>query len=131
MSFSYDLSSTDATTLAISKVRMQIGDNVPGRGVLPGDDNLQDAEISTMLDEADGSIREAVISLCNVLAMRWSMAASVSVREGDKSRYEQLSDISRAWAQRAQELRRGMRISFAATPARSDGWSEAEEEGTL
>jgi hypothetical protein len=104
--FSYDLSASDADTLAISQVRMRIGDNVPGRGVLPGDDNLQDDEITQVLSDNDGDVTEAVIDLCTVLASRWSIVANASRGWKDGNRSESLGQIAQAWAQRAQELRR-------------------------
>ena len=60
MSFTYYLSSTNATTAALARVRLEIGDTVEGAGVLPDGGNLTDEEITVYLtDHADQKLPAA------------------------------------------------------------------------
>ena len=64
MAFTYNLASTNADTVLISQVRLEIGDTVLNAGVLPSGGNLQDEEILLKLTEAGRSVAQATTALC-------------------------------------------------------------------
>ena len=94
MSFSYDL------TTDIGVVRLELGDTTPDAGVKPDGTNLSNEELQVWLDR-EGGVMLAVAAACEALARQWSAVTTISV--GPKS--ETLSLISKAWADRASELR--------------------------
>ena len=76
MSFSYTLGSTDATTAAIARVRLEIGDTVSGAGVLPDGSNLSDEEITVYLVQTGNDVALTVSALAGLLSSagrRWRM----------------------------------------------------------
>lgn len=97
MAFSYSLLSSDAATVRIGKVRMELGDTVEDAGVLPDGSNLSDTEITVALTDAGNNVQVAVVALCGLLARRWATSADVTVGP----RKENLSQVAKAWAERA------------------------------
>lgn len=97
MAFTYDLTDT-GDNLNISKVRLEIGDNVENDGVLPSGANLTDAEIQLYLDGVSDDIGQAVSAICSMLARRWAVVVDVAVGP----RRESLSKVSEQWAARAK-----------------------------
>ena len=125
MSFTYYLSSTNTTTAALARVRLEIGDTVEGAGVLPDGGNLSDEEITVYLTEYGNDVAAAVNALAGVLSRRWATVADVSV--GPRS--EALSQVSKAWAAIADKLGGSEAGTvFAMTPGRSDGYQEHADE---
>lgn len=99
MSFTYDLSETDADLLLVSKVRLELGDTVSGSGVRPGSLNLSDEEILSWLAEEDDDIQSVAGRAAQALANMWASAA-VSETVGSHSiNYGKISDL---WAKRAE-----------------------------
>lgn len=129
MAFSYDLLSSDAAILNISKVRMELGDNVAGSGVLPDGSNLSNEEIASKLAELDNSIPATVASLASVLARRWANYFDMKVGPRDES----LSQVSKRWGDLAAELSSGGLgggyVSFSVATKSGDGYSEAVDDG--
>lgn len=125
MAFNYDLNSADAAIKKISTVRFEIGDTVDGTGILPTGGNLSDEEIQTVLDAQSGDVSLSVAALCTVLARRWSNEADT--KSGPFS--DSLSDIAKAWAERATEAESqaitsgSASSSFVATIGKSDGYT--------
>lgn len=99
MSFTYDLTETDADLLLISKVRLELGDTVSGSGVRPGGLNLSDEEISSWLAEEYDDIQSVAGRAALAMANVWASAA-VSETVGSHSvNYGKISDL---WAKRAE-----------------------------
>ncbi len=94
MAFSYDL------TTAIGQLRLTIGDNRDGDGVLPDGRNFDDAELLHWLDTTDSATHAAAAAL-DALAVAWAVRVDMSV--GPRS--ESLSQTSDAYAARASALR--------------------------
>lgn len=94
MAFSYDV------TTDIGQIRLELGDTTPGAGVRPDGSNFSNEELQVWLTR-EGSVMCAVAAACEALARQWSSVTTISV--GPKS--ETLSLISKAWADRATELR--------------------------
>lgn len=106
MSFSYDLSDD------VGKVRLELGDTTNGTGVRPNGANLSDEELQYWIDR-EGHVMRAVAAACETLARMWSTAVSISV--GPHS--ESLSDIAKAWDDRAKLLRQ----QYGDTPGSTSG----------
>ena len=125
MTFSYDLASAVADTLAISKVRLEIGDNISGAGVLPSGSNLSDAEIAVWLDEESDHVMRTAARACEALSRHWTIIASYN----DGPRGEQLGQVAQEWADKGKALREqyggSSGSAFAIETGRTDGYSEA------
>lgn len=120
MSFTYTLASSDATTAAIARVRLEIGDTVSGAGVLPDGSNLTDEEITVYLTQTGNDVALTVSALAGVLARRWATLADVTV--GPRS--EKLSQVAQAWERQAATLAGDDAYgAFAMQPTRVDGYS--------
>ena len=123
MAFTYTLGSADATTAAIARVRLEIGDTVSGAGVLPDGSNLSDEEITVYLVQHSNDVALTVSALAGVLARRWATVADVTV--GPRS--EKLSQVAQAWERQAAASTGsagGAALgSFAMMPTRVDGYS--------
>ena len=100
MTFTYNLSSVDANLLNVSRVRLELGDTELGAGVRPDGSNLQDEEILIWLEEEDNDIQQAVGRACAALANAWTTVGSITVGP----RREELSQIAKGWADRAQAI---------------------------
>lgn len=114
--FSYDLA-TD-----IGKLRLELGDASPADGVKPDGSNFTDSELQYFLTQ-EGTIHLAVAAVCEVLSRTWSIVSSLAVG----SRRESLSDVAKAWSERARELREkygGGMVPSVAGVIRVDGFSD-------
>ena len=99
MAFTYDISSTDATKLAISKVRLELGDNVANYGVKPDGSNFDDAELQYWITDEGGDITHAVGRACDALAKLWTNVANITVGP----RREELGSVAAGWEKRARQ----------------------------
>ena len=72
MTFSYDVESTTAKTLAISKIRLEIGDTSEERGVKPDGSNYTDEEIYLLYQDEDEIVGRTAARICEQLATSWS-----------------------------------------------------------
>jgi hypothetical protein len=112
--FTYFLTDT------LGQVRLELGDNTYGEGVLPDGRNFTDAEINYYLAQNENSVSRTVGALASVLARRYAMVADVSV--GPRS--ESLSQISKAWERQASLLAGGDEgTAFSLAPTRVDGFT--------
>jgi hypothetical protein len=113
----------------IGKVRLELGDDVEGRGVRPGGSNLLDAALEVWLDR-EGGIMPAVAAACEALSRQWAGVANIALGP----RREELAGISEAWAKRGAELRAqygGMGYGgFSVSMTRIDGYSENADSVT-
>ena len=101
----YDLTSTDVTTLARSRLRLTVGDTVERAGILPGfaaggGRNYDDIELDTIM-AAWPRLAGQAAQVALMTASAWSSIASIS--EGERS--EAFSAQASAWAARAREWR--------------------------
>jgi hypothetical protein len=101
MTFTYDLASSDATLLLISKVRLEIGDTIVGLGVRPNGSNLTDEEISLWLTEESDVVLLAAARACDALARAW--ANYVNTTAGKLK--EELNTVSGKYEAAANSLR--------------------------
>jgi hypothetical protein len=124
--FSYNLASTDPVILAISKIRLEIGDNVQHQGVLPTGKNFTDAEIYFFWTDEGGNQFRAVAAACGTLARQWARMADITT--GDVSRRN--SAVAKEWRLEADRLRmvygwaNGYSASYSTGFSREDGYSE-------
>lgn len=121
MNFTYDLSST-GDDLLVSKVRLTIGDTTEGVGVKPDGNNFDDAEIQVALDDAGDDVNLAASFICQWLANSYALIADLRVGP----RQEKLSDISKAYKDRAADLAGGAtsRAAFSIGIIKRDGYSD-------
>lgn len=128
MTFTYDLASADADEVAISKVRLELGDTVSGTGVRPSNANLTDEEIAVWLEDEDDHIMRTVARACEALARMWSPMSNYS--DGQQS--EQFGKVAAEYAAKAKELRSlyggSSGSAFAVGAGRSDGYADAAAE---
>lgn len=121
MAFTYDLTAT-GEDLRISQVRMRIRDNVESSGVLPSGANLQDAEISQLLDDNDDNVIATSAAAAELVAAAWANAADITV--GPRS--ERLSQVADRWQKLADQYRKqastgaGLRIRSLTDPDNYD-----------
>jgi hypothetical protein len=103
MTFTYNLSSTNADILLISKVRLELGDTAVGAGVRPNNANIADEEILSWLSEEDDDVIRTVGRAAFSLANIWASAAmSVSVGPYSES-YGKVSDV---WSKRFEDIQK-------------------------
>ena len=122
MAFTYALGSTNPDTLALSQVRLELGDQVEGNGVLPSGGNFQDEEIAYYLTANSDDISATVAALAGVLSRQWAVVADVQVGP----RKESSSQVSLRWASIAGEgggVTGADGTSFVTTLGRVDGYS--------
>lgn len=91
---------TTALTTDIGKIRLELGDDTAGSGVLPTGFNLTDEQLQVVLDR-EGSVMRAVAGVCELLSTRWAQLADLQVGP----RRESYSQVSAAYLKRAAELR--------------------------
>lgn len=119
MAFTYDLSSTDATDLLVSKVRFLIPDNVESTK------ELEDAEIEYMLSETGNHVLATAIKCCKWLARKYGKLFSFS-DAGFKADLAQRSDT---FAKRAEELALDLDGGISTVDLdREDGFSDVADE---
>lgn len=112
----YHLQSEDINILAVSHLRLEIGDHIENDGVLMDGGNFSDEELVYYLNKNDFIVPLTVAELCGVLARHWSRAADVAVGP----RRESLSQVAKAWEERAKAATGGqatIRAFFARVPA--------------
>lgn len=124
--FTYDLASTDPQVLAISQIRLEIGDNVEHQGVLPTGRNFTDSEIYFFWTSEGENLYRAVAAISGALGRQWARMADITT--GDVSRRN--SAVAKEWRAEADRLRKvygwasGYSSSYSATTSRVDGYSE-------
>lgn len=93
---------TYTTTLSTEtgQVRLELGDDTLGAGVLPDGANLSDEQIAIYLTR-EGNVMRAVAGICEMLATRFASVADLQVGP----RRESYSQISKSYAERASGLR--------------------------
>lgn len=93
---------TYTTTLSTEtgQVRLELGDDTLGAGVLPDGANLSDEQIAVYLTR-EGNVMRAVAGICEMLATRFAAVADLQVGP----RRESYSQISKSYAERAAGLR--------------------------
>lgn len=107
----------------IGKVRLELGDDTGGSGILPDGSNLTDEQIQIYLDR-EGDVMRSVAGICEMLATRWAQVADLAVGP----RRESFSQVSKGYADRAQKLRdrygepEGI---YSVSVVRADGYSNA------
>lgn len=119
MAFSYNLSSSDAGTVRISKVRLLIPDN--------GSANyeLEDAEIGFFLDENGDNVTAAAVASCRWLARKYAQTPTF---EADGLRVD-ASKRAEAYAKRAEELALSLEGGMSSvTMAKTDGYADASDD---
>jgi len=122
MSFTYLLSSSDATAAAIARVRLELGDTVESAGILPDGGNLSDEEIAVYLARGNNDPLQAASYMAGLMARRWATVADVTV--GPRS--EKLSQVALAWERQAASLAGGEAFgAFSLEPIRTDGYTAA------
>ena len=116
MAYTYDLGSSNAASLRISKVRLLIPDNDSTAY------DLEDAEITYFLTETGNNVVAGAVKACNWLARKYAKKASFSA-DGLTMHY---GERARLFAERARELETEVSGGMSAvTLSRSDGYSEA------
>lgn len=101
MTFTYDLASVNATLLLISKVRLEIGDNVSGAGVRPDGSNLTDEEITLWLTAESDDVLLASARACSALSRMWAI---VAVSETVGPRKTEMGNVSARFLQLSDSL---------------------------
>ena len=120
MAYSYDLSSGDAATVRISKVRLLIPDNAEATAA------LQDDEITYFLTERGNVIKAAAADCCMWLARKYAQQASFAA-DGLRVEYGQRAQN---YAERAKELRSGLDGGMGSvTMERADGFADEASDG--
>jgi hypothetical protein len=109
MSFTYNLASPDANIVLISKVRLELGDNVANSGVRPDGSNLTDEEIQVWLTDESNDISQTVARAAAALANVWTNVANITVGP----RREELGSVAKAWADRAREAGPAVGANYA------------------
>ena len=131
MAFTYDLTNSNATTAAIARVRLEIGDTVAGAGPRPHDKNFSDAEIQTYLTATANDINATVYAMLQILSAEWSRAFTRS--EGTtRLNYSQ---IAQSYREQIKLMIDSGKVSpgqtFSVTPQRNDGYAaETDTEYT-
>lgn len=124
MTFTYDLSSVVAATLAISKVRLELGDTVASAGVRPDSNNLSDEEIAIWLTDEDNHIMRTTARACEALARMWSPVSNHTL--GPER--EDAGAVAEKWQKMAKTLRieygGSSGSAFSVSMEREDGYSE-------
>lgn len=123
---------TSVLSTDIGLMRLELGDDALGAGVLPDGSNLSDEQLQVYLDR-EGTVMRAVAGVCEMLATRFAAVADLQVGP----RRESLSQVSKSYAERAARLRETygtplvddagavLTVGFA----RVDGFSEAQTAG--
>lgn len=131
MTYTYSLYSANEGALNISKVRLELGDNIEGVGVRPDNSNIPDVEIAYWLDQEGDDIMRTCARACDALARMWAKVSDIST----DGRSENLSKIANMWRAMRDDLiaKYGNPVGmtsgvFSHTPARADGYSEYADE---
>lgn len=101
MAITYDLTSGNATTVLLSRVRFYLQD-LPDHGQKPEGENVTDAEILDAL-AVNGNVPLLAAADC-ALALSNAWATYATWQAGGRSgRSESLSDVAEQWAKRAKD----------------------------
>ncbi len=120
MTFTYDLSSSDAAILRLSQVRALIPDNDISAY------DLEDEEITFFLSENGNDVWAAAADACEQLARKFAKKATFS----DGALRVENSQRASVFAERARELRARQAGSMTTTELiRSDGYADATTAG--
>lgn len=126
MAFTYDISSTDATTAVISQIRLRIGDNVQGAGVYPTGTNFTDEELLFFYSSELSNVDRAVAAACETMARVWSRMSDIQT--GDVSKRS--SNVAKEWRAEAARLRSiygttgGAGQAYSTGVQRKDGYAD-------
>ena len=101
MAFTYDLDHATEAIANQSKVRLEIGDTVIDEGPRPNGANFQDDEVAYWLESEGDHIMRATAAACETLARQWSLIPTTRLGPHGES----ASDIAKAYAERAKQLR--------------------------
>lgn len=101
MSFTYDLSHTEADKALISKVRFELGDTDAAKSIQPSGENFTDEEIQYWIDAESDHIMRTVAAACETLARLWSLVPDTKLGPHGES----ASQVSDAYEKRAVALR--------------------------
>lgn len=75
MAFTFEPTSTDAETKAISIARLKVGDHIENDGALPSGGNVQDEHLSPLYDDEGSDAGRLLAAYCEHLAAVWSREA--------------------------------------------------------
>jgi len=124
VTFTYNLASTDATILAVSKVRLELGDTVFEAGVRPDNSNLSDEEITIWLTDEDNHVMRTAARACEALARMWSPVSNHTL--GPER--EDAGAVSEKWQKMGKAIRDqyggSSSSAFSISMEREDGYSE-------
>ena len=70
--FTYELNSDDLDIANIAKVRLEVGDTDPERGIKPGGNNYTDDEILYAFNEEERVVGRAAAKICEMSAAAWT-----------------------------------------------------------
>lgn len=70
--FTYTLNSNDLDIANISKIRLEVGDTDPERGIKPHGNNYTDNEILYIFNDEERIIGRAAARICEMTATAWS-----------------------------------------------------------
>ena len=70
--FSYELNSSDLDIANISKIRLEVGDTDPERGIKPDGENYSDNEILYVFNDEGRIIGRAAARICEQQATAWT-----------------------------------------------------------
>jgi hypothetical protein len=73
---------TNTLSTDTGKVRLYIGDDVSGTGVLPDGSNFSDEQIAIFLSDNGSNINSAVAALADNLAYRWAIVPESISKDG-------------------------------------------------
>jgi hypothetical protein len=101
MSFTYDLSHTDAAKVLVSKIRFELGDVDPNASIQPNGEPFTDEEIEYWLDLESDHLMRTVAAGCETLARLWALVPDTKLGPHGES----ASQVSEAFQKRADKLR--------------------------
>jgi len=123
MTFSYDLAGTaGATSRAVARIRLELGDQNSGAGVNPDGTNLSDEELLDFYGREANSVLGGAAHAAEALSRSWARMSDM--RAGPLS--QSFSQTSAAWAKQAETLRvqaGGGAPVFKALSSRQDGYA--------
>jgi hypothetical protein len=121
MTFTYDLTAS-GTALAVAKMRLQLGDQYQGTGVLPNGINLSDEELLTFYADS-GSVGGGAASAASAISHSWARLSDLQAGPLKQA----FSQTSARWAQEASRLTALLpnagHTSFAGKFGRQDGYA--------
>ena len=127
MSFTYDLTATGAS-LAISQIRLEIGDNdsASGQGVKPDGANFTDAELTYFYSQESSNVIRAAARACEALSRAWATVPDWTIGP----RHESASQVSQRYREMAAELRARIARTGPGYLTRADAYTDDDSEYT-